>query len=162
MKSFVIGAALFCLAGTAFAQQHTLTTYASLHEPEYIDTYLPGPSVGDMYLRNGEISLSPAGPAAGEFYSVATIVYLDKTNMKSTRSYSIEVILSEGSIYATDFVQTKTAEPIDGDNEHKHDGAIIGGTGAYTGIRGYYSLELLPSGEDGKTAKTVYTYWLDR
>ena len=162
MRTFLIGASLSCLTGIALAQEHTLTTYSPVHKPEYVDVNPPGPSVGDMYLRRGEISLSAGGPAAGEFYSVATIVYLDQSNKKSTRSFSREVSFPEGTIYTTDFVETNNAEPIDGRIEHKHDGAIIGGTGAYAGIRGHYSLELLTSGEDAGIYKTVYKYWLDQ
>jgi len=74
---------------------------------------------------------------------------------KSARSFFKEIILPEGSIYKMDFVQTKSGKPADG--KHTHDGAIIGGTGKYAGIRGTYTLEIAPS---GKTATTVLKYWV--
>ena len=161
MRTFLIGASLFCLTGIALAQEHTLTIYSSWDKLEYVDINPPGLSVGDMYLRRGEVSLSAGGPAAGEFYSVATMVYLDQSG-KISSLFSSEVILPEGSLYTTDFVQCQTACAVESGSGHKHDGAIIGGTGAYAGIRGHYSLELLTSGEDAGIYKTVYKYWLDQ
>lgn len=160
MKKLVIGSSLVFFAAIANAEEHTLTTYSVMSAPEVLDVTPSGPSVGDMYLRRGEIALSADGPPVGEYYSQATIVYLDADKMASARKYSMEMALREGSIYAMDFVQTETANPTEKERDHKHEGTIIGGTGAYAGIRGTYTLEVLPSGEEGKIAKTVYTYWL--
>jgi hypothetical protein len=91
----------------------------------------------------------------GEYYSQATIVFLDPAKEESARSFFKEIILPEGSIYKMDFVQTKSGKPADG--KHTHDGAIIGGTGKYAGMRGTYTLEIAPS---GKTATTVLKYWV--
>ncbi|MGA1769949.1 MAG: hypothetical protein ACO4CP_09120 [Steroidobacteraceae bacterium] len=161
MRTFLIGASLFCLTGIALAQEHTLTIYSSWDKLEYVDINPPGLSVGDMYLRRGEVSLSAGGPAAGEFYSVATMVYLDQSG-KISSLFSSEVILPEGSLYTTDFVQCQTACAVESGSGHKHDGAIIGGTGAYAGIRGHYTLERLPSDEGRKTVKTVFPFWLNQ
>ncbi|MGA0839034.1 MAG: hypothetical protein ACO3P1_03970 [Pseudomonadales bacterium] len=162
MKKTLIGLSLSCLAGTVLAEEHTLTTYSLLKAPEYIDVNPAGLSVGDMYLRHQEISLSAGGPAAGEYYSQETIVFLDQGMGKSARALSMEIILQEGSIYAMDFVQTETANAPRGIRKHEHDGAIIGGTGAYAGIRGYYTLEIPPFGDEGGAVKTTYKYRLDK
>lgn len=143
------------LLSSAAAEQLTLTTYATLDKPEYVDAAPTGLSVGDMYVRRGDISLSPDGPKVGEYYTQATIVFLDASRHKSARSFFKEIILPEGSIYKMDFVQTKDGKPADG--KHVHEGAIIGGTGQYAGIRGTYTLEITPS---GKTAITKMKYWL--
>lgn len=155
MKRFCLGAALLCILGNAVAQEQTITTYTTLSAPQYIDVGTQGPSVGDMYVRRGEVALSAGGPVVGVYFSQATIVYLDQASKASARSFFKEVILPEGSIYKMDFVQTENGKPAGG--KHTHEGAIIGGTGAYAGIRGTYSLEISPSGED---AKTVLKYWV--
>ena len=155
LKPLLIGVTLFFLIGTASAQEKTLTTYTTLSAPEYVDAGSPGLSVGDMYVRRGNVALSANGPVVGEYYSQATIVYLNQANEESARSFFKEIILPEGSIYKMDFVQTNHGKPADG--KHTHEGAVIGGTGAYAGIRGTYTLEILPSGKD---AETVLTYWI--
>lgn len=155
MRHFVIGASLFCLVGNVVAQEQTLTTYTTLSAPEYLDAGAKGISVGDMYVRRGEVALSADGPAVGRYYSQATLVYLNDADNEGARSFFKEIILPEGSIYKMDFVETKHGKPADG--KHTHDGAIIGGTGKYAGIRGTYSLEISPS---GKNAVTVLKYWL--
>ena len=155
MKPLLIGASLLCLIGSASAAEQTLTTYTTLTAPEYVDAGAQGMSVGDMYVRRGDVALSPGGPVVGEYYTQATIVYLDKDGKVSARSFFKEYILPGGSIYKMDFVQTKDGNAVD--NKHVHDGAIIGGTGDYAGIRGSYTLEVLPS---GKEATSVLTYWI--
>jgi hypothetical protein len=155
MKWFFISASMLCFIGSATAQEQTMTTYATLSAPQYLDLGVQGPSIGDMYVRRGDIALSPGGPPVGEYYSQATIVYLDQAGKVGARSFFKELILPEGSIYKMDSVQTKDGKPASG--KHTHDGAIIGGTGAYAGIRGTYSLEIASS---GKEAKTVLKYWI--
>lgn len=88
-----------CVASSASAQEQTLTTYTTLTAPEYVDAGVKGMSVGDMYVRRGDVALSA-------------------------------------------------------DGKHTHDGAIIGGTGAYAGIRGTYTPEIAPSGKD------AHSQWL--
>jgi hypothetical protein len=155
MKPWLIGTSLLCMMGTAAAEQQTLTTYTTLTAPEYVDVGAQGMSVGDMYVRRGDVAWSAGGPVVGEYYSQATIVFLDNEKKESARSFFKEIILPEGSIYKMDFVQTKDGKPADG--KHTHDGAIIGGTGKYAGIRGTYSLEISASGKD---ATTVLKYWI--
>jgi len=155
MKRLFISAAAFCVIGSVSAQERTLTTYGTLSDPNYIDVGAEGLSVGDMYVRRGDVSFSQGGDVVGEYYTQATIVYLDKDGKVSARSFFKEYILPGGSIYKMDFVQTKDGNAVD--NKHVHDGAIIGGTGDYAGIRGSYTLEVLPS---GKEATSVLTYWI--
>jgi len=155
MKPVMIGTALLCLMSSVSAQEQTMTTYTTLSAPDYVDVGVQGMSVGDMYVRRGDVALSAGGPVVGQYYSQATIVFLDTANKESARSFFKEIILPEGSIYKMDFVQTKDGKPADG--KHTHDGAIIGGTGKYAGIRGTYSLEISASGKD---ATTVLTYWI--
>lgn len=154
-KCFSIGAGLMLLSVGAVAQEHTLTMYSQLSQPEYIDIAPQDVSVGDMYLRRGGMSLTPDGPVVGEYYTQATIVHLDNAQQKSARSFLKEFILPDGSIYSMDFVQTDHGKPAAG--RHTHEGAIVGGTGKYAGIRGTYTLEIAA---DAKTAKTTLRYWL--
>jgi len=155
MKSLLVGVSLLCLSAGAFAQEQTLTFYLKKGYLEYVDDGPKDPSVGDMYVRQGDVSMSADGKAVGEYFTQATLVYLNKDINKSVRSYFAEINLPEGSIYKTDFLRMRDGKPIGKD--HKHTGAIIGGTGKYAGIRGTYTLGVSPSGKD---AKTTLTYWL--
>ena len=144
------------LVAPALAQKPplTLVTYAVIGEPQVVDVAPPGPSIGDMYLRNEKLSFTPSGPAVGEYFSKAIIVYLDEAAQRSARSYQAEILLPEGTIYVQDFVQSDHGRPKDAG--HKHQGAIVGGTGQYAGVRGTYEIEFMT----GKLAKTIYNYWL--
>jgi len=156
MKNAVFSLSLLLgAASPAFAQDHSLVTYATIEAPQYIDIAPAGLSVGDQYLRHGDILLAADGPVVGEYYSQATLVFLDTAAEKTARSFVSETILPDGSIYKMDFVQSDHGKPIS--DGHKHEGIIIGGTGQYSGIRGSYTLELMPS---GKLTKTTHSYWL--
>lgn len=157
MQKIILTGALLCLGGTALAQEHTLTTYTRLSPPEYHDAGAAGPSVGDMYLRYGEVALTPDGPVVGDYYTQATLVFHDEQMGKSARSFKKEFILPEGSIYTMDFVALDHGKPVEA--EHVSEGAIIGGTGEYAGIRGTYTLRIAPSGD---SAETTLRYWLGK
>jgi hypothetical protein len=45
---------------------------------EYVDDGPKDPSVGDMYVRQGDVSMSADGKAVGEYFTQATLVYLNK------------------------------------------------------------------------------------
>ncbi|HEY7803693.1 MAG TPA: hypothetical protein VIC30_04575, partial [Orrella sp.] len=62
MKPVVIGAALLCLMSSVSAQEQTMTTYTTLSAPNYVDAGVQGMSVGDMYVRRGDVALSAGGP----------------------------------------------------------------------------------------------------
>ena len=157
MKTIALSISILLLAAcSAPPQQQTITTYTTLSEPEYVDVGPEGLSVADSYVRRGEVSLSEGGPVVGEYYSQATIVYHDEANGESARSFFKEIILPDGSIYKMDFVTSTSSQPGGGSAGHMHTGALIGGTGAYAGIRGTYVLEISPSGQ----TVDVMTYWL--
>lgn len=156
MKKILFGLSILASAAMpALAQDHTLVTYASHDEPHYVDVAPPGPSVGDQYTRYGNIRLALEGPIVGEYYSQATMIYLDEAAKKSARTYTHEVVLSEGTIFVLDVIQLDHGKPVA--EGHQHEGAILGGTGEYAGIRGTYTLKMLPS---MKAFKTTYSYWL--
>ena len=152
----LIGLVVSLLAGPVLAQKPplTLVAYKVINAPQVVDVAPQGPSIGDMYLRNEKLSLTPDGPAVGEYFSQAIIVYLDESAQRSSRSYNAEMVLPEGTIYVHDFVQSDHGRPVD--TGHKHQGAILGGTGQYAGIRGSYEIELT----SGKMAKITYNFWL--
>ena len=157
MRNIILTGALICLSGAAVAQEHTLTTYTVLDAPEYLDLGDSGPSVGDMYLRHGEVALSEDGPVVGEYYTQATLVSHDEEAGRSARAFHKEFVLPEGSIYTLDFVQLDHGRPVEA--EHVSEGAIIGGTGDYAGVRGTYTLRIAPSGD---LAETTLQYWLGK
>lgn len=150
------GLGVSLLAAPALAQKPplTLVTYGVIGEPQVVDVAPPGPSIGDMYLRHEKLSFTPDGPVVGEYFSKATVVFLDEASQRSARSYHAEILLTEGTIYVLDFVQSDHGRPVDAG--HKHQGAIVGGTGQYAGVRGTYEIELIT----GNLAKTTYNFWL--
>ena len=157
MRKIILIGTLVCLNSAALAQEHTLTTHTMLDAPEYLDLGASGPSVGDMYLRRGEVALSEDGPVVGDYYTQATLVFHDEEAGRSARAFHKEFILPEGSIYTMDFVQLDHGRPVEA--EHVSEGAIIGGTGDYAGIRGTYTLRIAPSGD---RAETTLRYWLGK
>ena len=144
------------LAGPVLAQKPplSLVTYGVIGEPQVVDVAPEGPSIGDMYLRNEKLSFKLDGPVVGEYFSKATIVFLDEAAQRSARSFFAEMVLPEGTIFVQDFVQSDHGRPKDAG--HKHQGAIVGGTGQYAGVRGIYEIEFIT----GKLAKTTYNFWL--
>jgi len=150
----------FVVSAHAQTPPNTLITYAVIDKPEVVDVAPVGPSVGDMYLRHGDVMFTPDGEAVGTYFSKGTIVMWDKAKKMTATAFSSELVLPEGTIYKTDFVQgTLNAE---GKYErasagHKHQGAILGGTGKYAGIRGAYEIEVMDS---GKLGKTTHQFWL--
>ena len=133
----------------------TLTTYTTLGKPEYVDVPPAGLSLGDMYVRRAAIKFSEEGDNVGEYYSQATIVYYDEASGASARSFFKKVSLPEGAIYKMDFISTQSGPAAAG--THTYGGALVGGTGAYAGIRGTYTLDIA----EGHT-KTIMTYWTDQ
>lgn len=137
----------------ALSQTHVLSTWAVLEEPEYLDLGTEGYSLGDIFTRHGKKLDGPNGAVLGEYFSQATVVHLDLEEGRSVRSYMTEVVLGEGSIYMMDLVEMDHGQPVDARQEHH--GAVIGGTGIYSGIRGSFVLEV----QDGIAVKTI-TYSL--
>ncbi|GEM_PF-341919 len=146
---------LFVLSPASFAADYKLVYYSDIQPPELIDQLPSGLSLGDMYVRNAPVRSSENGPVIGEYFSQATIIYLDLKNQKSARAYQAEAVLPEGTLYQFDFVQLNHGDPIK--EGHKHMGAIIGGTGKYAGIRGTYEMEMM---KGGKSVKVTSHYWL--
>ena len=152
---FLIPASVLQFSNLVVAQENTLITYSNISAPEYVDLAPEGPSTGDMYIRHGEVHLTPGGAEVGEYYTTATIVFLNEAFQKSARSFLAETILPEGTIYKMDIVQLDHGRPVEAG--HIHSGAIIGGTGKYAGIRGAYTIEILPSGLE---SKTTHEFWI--
>jgi hypothetical protein len=137
------------------AQEQKLIVYSSISQPEYVDVGPKGPSEGDHYMRHGEVRFLPEGPVIGEYYTMATIVYLNTAIQKSARNFVAETLLPGGTIYKMDVVQLDHGNPVEAG--HIHSGAIIGGTGIYAGIRGTYTIEILPS---GVLSKDTHDFWI--
>lgn len=159
-----LGAAALSLSSlAASAEQLELTVWSDLEAPNIFDTGDEGYSVGDVFLRNGALLDGPDGTVIGEYFSQATIVHIDPEEGTSVRSYTIEMLLEGGSIYAMDLLEID--HTLSSDVSNIHHGAVIGGTGAYAGIRGSYQLGVEgstrdhSSGSDG-LAKKIITYTL--
>lgn len=156
MRHICLTAVLLAALGTpAIAEERQLVTYADLKAPDLIDLTPTGPSLGDIYVRRGDVRLDPKGPVVGEYYTQATTVSLDLEKKTSAVSYLSELILPGGSIYGMDIVQIDQIGPVK--EGHRHEGAVVGGTGEYAGIRGTYVTEVLPG---GTIAKVTRTYWI--
>ncbi|MDG1943197.1 MAG: hypothetical protein P8J17_02925 [Halioglobus sp.] len=155
MKNIIIYiAVLIGLTNAAFAEQLQLVQYADTSKPQVLDVKPAGPSIGDMYASQGAFRSSIGGPVIGEYFAQATLVYVDQSSKRTLRSYLVESVYPDGSIYKLDLIQTDHGAALkDG---HNHSGAIVGGTGKYAGIRGSYEFEVL----DGGVAKVTNSYWL--
>ena len=155
MNKLITGIALFIGLNTAaFAESLQVVTYSDVTVPQTVDIMPSGPSVGDMYVRQGSVRSSIGGPVIGEYFTTATIIYISDDLEKTARSFVMEEIYPDGSIYSMDVVQMNHKGPAK--EGHQNEGAIIGGTGKYAGIRGSYALEVLDDG----IAKKTKTYWL--
>jgi hypothetical protein len=158
MKKTIIGLLMSAgLASSAFAEKgpNELITYATITAPQYIDVGPKGPSIGDQYMRHGGVSLTPEGAPVGTYDTQAMIVFFDEASKRVTRSFASELVLPEGTLYKKDFMQSEHGKPLTAG--HQHEGAIIGGTGKYAGVRGTYTIEIMPA---GKLAKTTHNFWL--
>ena len=151
MKKTLATLCLFALpVETVWAQERMLLTYSTLGTPDIVDFAPEGLSVGDMYTRRGIKLSAPDGLIVGDYFSQATIVHIAAKTNTSVRSYFIELITEDGSIFMMDLIEVNHAEPslkLTG-----HEGAVIGGTGAYSGIRGSYSMDIV----DGTASKTIF------
>ena len=148
--AFAIG-----LSNTASAEQLQSVEYADTAAPQVLDVKPAGPSVGDMYTSHGAFRSSIRGPVIGEYFAQATLVHVDDALKRTTRSYLVESVYPDGSIYKLDLIQTDHGAVTLKDG-HNHSGAIVGGTGKYAGIRGSYEFEML----DGGISKVTNSYWL--
>jgi hypothetical protein len=146
--AFACALALSALPALALDQE--IITYGDLEAPQVVDAAPPGPSLGDSYVRRGAIRESQDGPVIGEYYTQATVIFLDPATETSARSYLAEYILKDGTLFLTDIVQMEHGLPVA--EGHTHTGAIIGGTGQFAAARGTYTLDVL---EGGKVAKTT-------
>jgi hypothetical protein len=153
MLRCLFAAAIGLVPMAALAETHVLTTWSALDEPDYVDLGPEGYSLGDLFTRHGLKLDGPNGAVLGEYFSQATVVHLDAEAGRSVRSYLTEVLLEGGSIFMMDLVELDHGQPADARQEHH--GAVIGGTGVYSGIRGSFVLEV----EDGIAIKTI-TYTL--
>ena len=155
MNKLIPGIALFIGLNTAaFAESLQVVTYSDVTVPQTVDIMPSGPSVGDMVVRQGSVRSSIGGPVIGEYFMTATIIYVSDDLEKTARSFVMEEIYPDGSIYSMDVMQMNHKGPAK--EGHQNEGAIIGGTGKYAGIRGSYALEVLDDG----IAKKTKTYWL--
>ena len=155
MKKIITYIALFIgLNMAAFAEQLQSVEYPDAAVPQVLDVMPAGPSIGDMYASEGSLRSSIGGPVVGEYFGQATLVHLNDTLTRTTRSFMVESVYPDGSIYKLNLIQTDHGLPLK--EGHGHVGAIVGGTGKYSGIRGSYEYEMLAGG----VAKVTNTYWL--
>ena len=149
MRTTIVALGFALATQPALADQQTLSAFSVLGDPEIVDVAPEGLSVGDMFARRGVKLASPDGPVLGEYYSQATIVHFDPEAATSVRSYFIELVTEAGSIFMMDLIEVDHNAPelqVDG-----HEGAVIGGTGAYSGIRGSYLMTI----KDGVSHKEI-------
>ena len=160
-----LATAAFCLAPLmSVAETYELTVWSDLEAPTVVDAHDEGYSVGDLLLRNGPLLDGPNGNQIGEYFSQATVVYHDDEEGRSVRNYVVEMLLEDGSIYAMDLLEFDHNVPLR--EQRIHHGAVVGGTGAYAGIRGSYVLRGVQQREGSSTeypdvvVEKVFTYTL--
>ncbi len=155
MKNILFVITLFIgMNNSAFAEALQLVQYADAPAPLSTDAKPAAPSLGDVSIRQGAFKATVDGPDIGEYFAQATVVSVNKAEKQTVWSQMIESVYPDGSIYKLDIIVLDD-ETLAGGG-HKHEGAIVGGTGKYAGIRGSYEFEALKGG----VYKITNTYWL--
>ena len=85
-KIFVIFIVAVGLATPSIAQDNSLVFYSPHVDPHYVDMAPAGLSIGDQYTRHGDVMSDPKGPVIGEYYSQASLIFLDTAAKKSART----------------------------------------------------------------------------
>jgi|TARA_B110000467_G_C18200656_1_gene411583 hypothetical protein len=155
MRNILLVTLLFIgMNSIAYAEQLQLVQYADAPVHQSVDVNPEGRSIGDLRSRQGTFKATVDGPDVGEYFAQATVVSVNKAEKQTVWSQMIESVYPDGSIYKLDIIVLGD-ETLAGGG-HKHEGAIIGGTGKYAGIRGSYEFEALKGG----VYKITNTYWL--
>ncbi|MDX6204538.1 MAG: hypothetical protein QOE76_3890 [Frankiales bacterium] len=137
LGSFAAGVGLLGLQGAAAApaQAARTTPMASQFVLHATGLRTPGGrrprDVGAHYLVSGALRRSADGPAEGEFFAQATVV--DRNHLSTSTPGSLQshtFVLSDGTLTGT------------GALDHAGAGQFVvtGGTGAYDGVRGSYTV----------------------
>jgi hypothetical protein len=135
---------------TALAED--LTIYSNV--VEHVDGHNEAKDfgVGHRRIRENDIRFTENGKVVGKRYSITTTVKVNNKADTGTRVALVVTELPKGTIWteATVFDMPHKAAVGAG---HKHDGIILGGTGAYEGVTGTYDFEV---GKDGKYNVAVF------
>ena len=153
----IITAIIFFVAmnNSAFAEPLQLVQYADAPVPQSVDVAPEGVSVGDLFSRQGTLKATVDGPEVGEWFSHATIISVNEAEKQTVWSVMSEEVYPDGSMYKLDTLVIGPTGVWQGEVIN-HEGAIVGGTGKYAGIRGSYEFEALKGG----VYKITNTYWL--
>jgi hypothetical protein len=137
-------------SGTALAED--LTLYSNVVKPVDVPNEAKDFGVNHRRIRENDIRLSENGKVVGKSYSITTTVKVNNKADTGTRVALAVTELPKGTIWteATVFDMPHKAAVGAG---HKHDGIILGGTGAYEGVTGTYDFEV---GKDGKYNVAVF------
>lgn len=127
-------AAVIAFAGpaTAAPSGNTLTVYENQVQREVLDLGGDGPTIGDVITGSGPITRTVGGPSIGTFVYRAETVAVNMPGGLENRLSTIWVTLPKGSIAATSLVSVPQGTRPVAVQPH----VIMGGTGAYAGVRG--------------------------
>ena len=156
MRNILFATTLFIgMNNIAFAEPLQLVQYSAVPVHQSVDVNPEGRSIGDLRSRQGTFRATVDGPDIGEYFAQATVVAVNEAEKQTVWSQVIESVYPNGSIYKMDIIVSD--HEISGvGGGFNHEGAIIGGTGKYAGIRGSYEFEVLKGG----VYKITNTYWL--
>ncbi len=127
-------AAVFALAGptSAAPTADTLTVYMKQDQREVLDIGASGPTIGDVVTGSGPVSRTNGGTAIGSVVYRAETVRVNIPGGVESRLSTLWVTLPKGSIAATSLVSVpQGTRPV-----AVQQFVIVGGTGAYAGVRG--------------------------
>jgi len=138
------------LSSTALAED--LTIYSNI--VKHVDGHNEAKDfgVGHRRIRENEIRLSEKGKVVGKSYSITTTVKVNNKAGTGTRVALGVVQLPKGTIWTEVTVFDMSHKAVAGAG-HKHNGIILGGTGAYEGVTGTYDFEV---SKDGKSITTIF------
>ena len=130
------------LGGSHGRRDHRVVSYITFTGRQVVDTGPVGSSTGDLTFTNGSFSLRRNGPAVGDFFVRIQVLVPDTGSGREQRDTLLNVTLPDGTLMARAIQNDPTAAPPDRDT----DMVVLGGTGAYEGVRGVVSLHPVARG----------------
>lgn len=137
-------------AQAAKAPKPDLVWYLGTPERSVVDLPPSGPSIGDITVSNGDVSLKPGSPAIGFYTTNQTTVRVNIPGGREIRDVDLAISAPGGVIYATALIRANSGTP----PTTAQTFAIVGGTGTYAGVAG----QMVHSGFSAQGSKAEFFF----